>query len=170
MNTLESLREKGKHIGTEIGRTLEGLSEGWRELFRRSSASLTHFTRGKDEESIRVTTSDSLPRWGLLAGELEETSRDVFVRIDLPGLKKEDCELSLEGNMLSVRGQRRFESETSDSTFHVMERAYGFFQRTITLPRHVNLDEATANFHDGVLTVRLPKDGSDFKVHRIAVS
>ena len=170
MNMLESIKERSKHIGTEISRTLDGLSEGWRELLSRSNASLTHFTRSKDEGNISVTTSNLLPRWGLLAGELEETGDDVLVRVELPGLNKEDCEITVDENMLCVRGQRRFESATTDSTFHVMERAYGSFQRTIALPRNVVLDSATASFANGVLTVRLPKDGKSTKDRRIVVS
>jgi HSP20 family protein len=170
MTMLESIKERGKHIGMEISRTLDGLSEGWRELLSRSNASLTHFARSKDEGNIPIKTSDQLPRWGLLASELEETGDDVLVRVELPGLNKEDCEITVEGNMLCIRGQRRFESATTDSTFHVMERAYGSFQRTIALPRHVLLDSATASFANGVLTVRLPKDGKRTQERKIVVS
>jgi HSP20 family protein len=170
MNMLESIKEKGKHIGVEIGRTLEGLSVGWRELLSRSNASLTHFTRSKDEGNIPVSTSERLPRWGLLAGELEETEDDVLVRLEIPGLNKEDCEVTLDGNVLCVRGQRRFTSATTDSTFHVMERAYGSFQRSINVPQNVRMEKATATFTNGVLTVRLPKDGNATRAHQILVS
>ena len=61
------------------------------------------------------------------------------------------------------------ERETNDSTYHVMERAYGMFQRAIPLPLSVNIEKAQASFRNGVLTVRLPKGDSD-KVRSIAVS
>lgn len=88
--------------------------------------------------------------------------------------RKEDeqqasSELTIEGNMLHLSGEKRFERETSDSTYHVMERAYGAFQRSIALPRNVNIDKAQASFKNGVLTVRLPKQGSD-KPRSISVS
>ncbi len=114
---------------------------------------------------------DTFPNWSLLAGELEETDKYVVVRLELPGLDKEDCEVILDGNTLYVSGEKQSERESSDSTYHVMERAYGFFQRTIPLPRNVTLDEAHASFKNGVLTVRLPKAArSGDRSHSIRVA
>jgi HSP20 family protein len=111
----------------------------------------------------------TFPSWSLLAGELEETAKDVLVRVELPGMDKDDCQISIEGNVLYLSGEKRFERETESSTYHVMERAYGAFQRAIPLPRNVNIDQAEASFKNGVLTVRLPKVGGD-KVKSITVS
>lgn len=158
---LNSLKQTGKNIGREIGRAWESLSEGWRELLSRSSDALTHFTHRKDDEQKGSNELAMLPRWGLLAGELEETRKDVVVRLEVPGLDKDDCKIVIEGNMLHLSGEKRFERETNDSTYHVMERAYGMFQRSIPLPRNVNVDQAEASFKNGVLTVRLPKEGGD---------
>ncbi|MBT9505589.1 Hsp20/alpha crystallin family protein [Rhodoferax sp.] len=158
---LNSLKQTGKNIGREIGRAWESLSEGWRELLSRSSDALTHFTHRKDEEQKGSSELAMLPRWGLLAGELEETRKDVVVRLEVPGLDKDDCKIVIEGNMLHLSGEKRFQRETNDSTYHVMERAYGMFQRSIALPRNVNVEEAEASFRNGVLTVRLPKEGAD---------
>ena len=165
---LDSLKQTGKNIGREISRAWDNLSEGWHELLSRSGNALTHFTRRKDEqdESSELAT---FPRWSLLAGELEETRKDVVVRVELPGMDKDDCKITIEGNMLHLSGEKRFERETDDSTYHVMERAYGAFQRSIPLPRNVNIDKAEASFKNGVLTVRLPKEGSD-KAKSIPVS
>ncbi|NMM18803.1 MAG: Hsp20/alpha crystallin family protein [Rhodoferax sp.] len=156
---LNSLKQTGKTIGRELNRALENLSEGWRELLSRSSDALTHFTRHKDEEQKENSALATFPRWSLLAGELEETSKDVVVRVEVPGMDKDDCEITIEGNMVHLSGRKRFERETHDSTYHVMERAYGSFQRSIPLPRNVNIDQAEASFKNGVLTVRLPKEG-----------
>lgn len=167
---LNSLKQTGKNIGREIGRAWENLSEGWRELLSRSNEALTHFNRHKDTEQQDGTSIlASLPRWSLLAGELEETPRDVVVRVELPGMDKDDCKIIIEGNMLYLSGEKRFERETSNSTYHVMERAYGTFQRSITLPGNVNIEKAEASFKNGVLTVRLPKD-SNMSPRSIAVS
>lgn len=166
---LNSLKQTGKIIGREISRAWENLSEGWRELLSRSSDALTHFTRHKDEDQKESSEFATLPRWSLLAGELEETPKDVVVRIEVPGMDKDDCQITIEGNMLHLSGEKRFERETHDSTYHVMERAYGAFQRSIPLPRNVNIDKAQASFKNGVLTVRLPKEGGD-NVKSIRVS
>ena len=166
---LNSLKQAGKDIGREISRAWETLSEGWRELLSRSSDALTHFVRHKEEGRDDSRALATFPRWSLLAGELEETAKDVVVRVEVPGMDKDDCQITIEGNMLHLSGEKRFERETHDSTYHVMERAYGAFRRSIPLPRNVNIDKAQASFKNGVLTVRLPKEGED-NVKSIRVS
>ncbi len=158
---LDSLKQTGKNIGREINRAWDSLSDGWHELLSRSSNALTHFARRKEDEAPTTNELATFPRWGLLAGELEETRKDVVVRIELPGLDKSDCQITIEGNTLHLRGEKRLERETNDSTYHVMERAYGVFQRSIALPRNVNVEQAEARFKNGVLTVRLPKEGGE---------
>jgi HSP20 family protein len=161
MPMLNTLSHTSKNLGQEIGRAWDKLTEGWRELLSRSSAALTHFGHHKDSKAGGDKQAGSalagFPRWGLLAGEVEETAGEVVVRIELPGLDKQDCQVSIEGNLLQLRGEKRFERETHNSTYHMMERAYGAFQRTIPLPRNVSVDHARASFSHGVLTVRLPK-------------
>ncbi len=157
---LNSLKQTGRNLGREIGRAWDSLSEGWRELLSRSGDALTHFARHEDEDDRGRSAFAALPQWSLLAGELEETDKDVLVRIEVPGMDKEDCYITIEGNMLHVSGEKRFSRERHDSTYHLMERAYGSFQRSFPLPRSVNVDLAEASFRNGVLTVRLPKEGN----------
>lgn len=158
---LDSLKQTGKNIGREIGRAWENLSEGWRELLSRSSDALTHFGRHKEQVRQEGGALAAFPSWSLLAGEVEETVKDIVVRVEVPGMNKDDCQITIDGNVLHVSGEKTFESETSDSTYHVMERAYGAFHRTIALPRNVSIDRAEARYRNGVLTIRLPKEGSD---------
>lgn len=154
---LDSLKEAGKTIGYEIGRAWEVVSDGWRELFHRSSNALTHFSHGKDAPAQPAGAAAPYPRWSLLAGEVEETDQEIVVRLELPGMEKSDCQVRIEGKQLILSGNKRFERVSEDSAFHVMERAYGAFQRTIALPRNVLEDAAEASYANGVLTVRLPK-------------
>ena len=154
---LDSLKQAGKNIGRELGRAWESLSEGWRELLSRSSDALTHFSRNKNESQPGSSALATFPRWSLLAGEVEETDKDILVRVEVPGMEKEDCRITIEDNMLCLSGEKRFEREASDSTYHVMERAYGVFQRTIPLPRNVDAARAEASYKNGVLSIRLPK-------------
>lgn len=169
MNMLNSLKQTGQTLGREINRAWESLSDGWHELLSRSSNALTQFKRNMDEAPDTGGALATFPSWSLLAGELEETAKDIVVRVELPGMDKDDCQIRIEGNVLYLSGEKRFERETDDSTYHVMERAYGAFQRSIALPRNVNIDQAEASFKNGVLTVRLPKEGGD-KGKSIAVS
>lgn len=166
---LNSLKQAGIEIGREISRAWDNLSEGWRELLSRSGDSLTHFDRSEDDAPDDGGSLTTFPRWSLLAGEVEETPTDIVVRIEVPGMTKEDCSITVEGNVLHLSGEKSFERETHDSTYHLMERAYGAFQRAIALPRNVNIDQAVARCQNGVLTVRLPKASSG-KAKAIAVS
>lgn len=161
MDMLNSIKQTSQTIGSEISRAWESLSDGWRELLSRSSHALTHFTRHKDDGQDRNNELVAFPDWSLLAGEMEETATDIFVRVELPGLDKKDCQIEIEDNVLYLSGEKRFERETKDSTYHVMERAYGAFERAIPLPRNVAIGKTEASFKNGVLTVRLPKEGGE---------
>lgn len=157
---LDSLKRVGKEIGRELNRTWENLSEGWRELLSRSSNALTHFTK-KQEDSLESETSlAKFPSWSLLAGEVVETDQSIIVRLEVPGMEKEDCNITIEGNTLYLSGEKRFSRETEDGQYHIMERAYGSFQRAIPLAHNVDSEKAEASYKNGVLTVRLPKTGS----------
>lgn len=161
---MDSLKQARKNIGRGLSRTWDHIAEGWRELVRDSSDALTHFVHRKDEvdkEQGKVSALPPSSNWSLLAGEMEETDKEIVVRIEVPGVEKKDCEITVDGNMLYLKGEKRFERVTNDSTYHVMERAYGMFQRVIPLPYNVDADHAEANYKNGVLTVRLPKLGGE---------
>ena len=158
---LESLKETGKNIGRGLGRTWENMSDGWHELLSRSGQALTHFVHKKDEGQPEDGSLTTFSRWGLLAAEVEETAREILVRVEVPGMEKEDCHITIEGNMLYISGEKRYARETHDSTYYIMERAYGSFQRVIPLPGNVEIDKAEAGYKNGVLTIRLPKAKSE---------
>lgn len=85
-------------------------------------------------------------------------SDDAFVATaDLPGLKKDDIDVSIEDNVLTVSGERKFEQSEGEGTFRRVERSYGTFRRSFTLPRGVDSAKVEAKFEDGVLTLTLPK-------------
>ena len=158
---LDSLKQSGRHLGHELGRAWDSLAEGWREMYSRGSDALTHFVRGDADPHGKTTALAGFPRWSLLAGEVEETDKEIVVRLELPGMEKEDCQITVEGNVLYVSGEKRVERSSHQSTYHVMERAYGSFQRTIALPRNVFADKAKASYKNGVMTVRLPKSNGE---------
>lgn len=157
---LDTLKETSKNIGHEIGHIWDVVSDGWREVFNRSSNALTHFAHDKDAKDAQHpagSISTPYPRWSLLAGEVEETEKEIIVRLEIPGIEKENCRVIIEGNRLFLSGEKRFERSSDTSSYHVMERAYGAFQRIIPLPKNVLENKAEAHYHNGVLTVRLPK-------------
>ena len=102
--------------------------------------------------------------------DVSETDKTVEVRLDLPGIKPEDVDIQLCAGTLTVRGERREEEEKKDKerNYHRVERRYGNFSRSVTLPCGVREDEAAAEYKDGVLTVTLPKS-EESKTRRIKV-
>ncbi len=87
------------------------------------------------------------------------TERDdaLVLTAELPGMGKDDVEVELENNVLTLRGEKRSEHEEKEEGRHVYERQYGQFTRSFTLPRSVDADRIHARFRDGVLTVTMPK-------------
>ncbi len=87
--------------------------------------------------------------------DMHETKDELVLRVDLPGVSDKDVSLSITGDLLSIRGERRWE-EKDQSALHV-ERAYGTFERLIQLPIPVQADRVKASYRDGVLEIKLPK-------------
>ncbi len=86
-----------------------------------------------------------------------ENEEEVSVTADLPGVRKEDVEITLENNVLTVKGTRKLENEEKRDNYHRIERAYGSFTRSFTLPNTVDGEKIFAEYHDGVLQIHLPK-------------
>jgi len=100
--------------------------------------------------------------------DVEETNDAMIVRAEIPGMKKEEIKVTVAEDTVTISGERRYESEKKDRTFHRVERAYGSFQRTIVLPVSVQGDKAAASYKAGVLELTLPK-AERVKAREIAV-
>src|SRR5512136_1579652 len=89
--------------------------------------------------------------------DLYQTADDVVVKASLPGLKAEDVQISVQSNVLTLRGEFSQESEKKEATYHIRERRSGAFERSVMLPTDVQTEKAKADFEDGILTITLPK-------------
>ena len=89
--------------------------------------------------------------------DIYEDKDRLILEADLPGMTRDDFEISVENNVITLKGERRFEKKTEGDNYHRVERAYGTFTRSFTLPQTVTAEGATAEFEDGVLRVGLPK-------------
>lgn len=98
-----------------------------------------------------------------------DTPDAIVLKAELPGLKVEDVDVELDENVLTISGERRFEEKVDDGRTYRLERAYGRFARTMTLPQNVKADEIAATITDGVLEVRVPK-ADEIRPRKIAVS
>ncbi|MFN7290457.1 MAG: Hsp20/alpha crystallin family protein [Pirellula sp.] len=92
-----------------------------------------------------------------LAIDVIDNDKSLVVKLDAPGMKPDDFHIQVHGNVLSVTGERKEEKESKEKTYYKMERRYGSFARTVTLPCEVNDSEAAAEYSHGVLTLTLPK-------------
>ena len=89
--------------------------------------------------------------------DVEESAEEFIVRLDLPGVSQKDVKVSLLGDTLTIRGERKSETNCKDGSLHRSERAYGQFERSFTLGTPVRNDQVKATYKDGVLEVRVPK-------------
>jgi HSP20 family protein len=86
----------------------------------------------------------------------ENAGGEIVIKAEVPGIKKEDIDLRVENNTLTIRGERQQQSEVKEEKFHRVERLYGKFSRSFTLPATVDAARVTAEYKDGLLTVVLP--------------
>jgi HSP20 family protein len=89
--------------------------------------------------------------------DISETEDHYVVKASLPGVKPEDVQITVHGDTLTIRGESKAEEEKKGQTWHLRERRFGSFQRSVTLATPINSDQAQANFDHGVLTLTLPK-------------
>lgn len=89
--------------------------------------------------------------------DIFETTDNLVLEAELPGMKPEDVDVSIENNTITLKGERNFEKKEENENYHRVERSYGSFTRSFTLPRNVISDEAKAEFKNGILQINLPK-------------
>lgn len=111
-------------------------------------------------------------RWGAVGprADISETDNALEVSVELPGLEQNDVDVSLTDTALIIKGEKKSERDENRTGYHLSERSYGSFYRTIPLPSGVDTDKVNAEFKNGVLTVTLPKTQEALsRVKKIAV-
>ena len=98
----------------------------------------------------------TLRRW-MPAMDLVETEDHFVLRADLPGMKEDDVKIEFEDGTLTISGERKAEHESKNEGYYRVERAFGAFSRSLTLPQGIDPEAVTASFNNGVLEVRIPK-------------
>jgi len=153
---MPDLKKWRNRLQGTIGQAWEALTDGWRELLSRSAGALTHFDASQKATGRRAPPQD-FPQWSLLAAETWETAQLVFVRIEVPGVSREDLDVSITTHAVVVRGVKRSDGEHKERLYNLMERAYGRFERSVPITHEVNRDRAEVSYKDGVVTVIVPK-------------
>jgi HSP20 family protein len=91
------------------------------------------------------------------AVDIYETDENLVLQAELPGINPDDVDVRIEDNTLYLKGERKFEKEVKEENLHRVERSYGTFTRSFTLPSSINLDKVKAEYKNGVLTLTMPK-------------
>jgi len=118
------------------------------------------------EDSIKDDPNGA-PDWGLPLDVVEDED-SYIIKASIPGIKSDDLDITYNKGLLTIKGELKDESETTKGQYHLRERRFGRFMRTVSLPTSVKADDINANFQDGILTLRMPK-AEEVKPKRISV-
>jgi HSP20 family protein len=139
-----------------------GLPDVWQSLRNEMDRLFDRFGSGFGLPSLR-RMFDTEPAWrssfsfSMPAIDMSEDEKAYKISAELPGMDSKDIDVSMAGDMLVLKGEKRQEKEEKDRNYHFSERAYGSFQRSFELPASVDRDKISADFSKGVLTITLPK-------------
>lgn len=106
--------------------------------------------------SRRSSTESGMTAWAP-AVDIYENGNELVVKADIPEIDQKDLDIRVENNLLTIHGERKFEKSISEESYLRVERAYGSFSRSFTLPNTVNTEAISAQYANGVLTLHLPK-------------
>ncbi|MDD5319843.1 MAG: Hsp20/alpha crystallin family protein [Methylococcales bacterium] len=153
-----------QQLKQNIGHAWEYLAEGWDSLTRRAANAITRFTTSEtkdkhsDEEHKELANRNA--GWGVMAAEVFDDDDRVIVRLEVPGMEKNEFDLQVIDDVLIVKGEKRIQRERTEGHYHVKECAYGRFERAIGLPDEVDSDKAQADYKNGILRIELPKSAN----------
>jgi HSP20 family protein len=124
--------------------------------FRGAASLQNHLNRLFNESVERNSDETSLTTWAP-AVDIHETEHELVVKADIPGVKPEELDIRVENNILTIRGERKFEKQVNESNYLRIERSYGTFARSFSLANTVNTAAIKAEYKNGVLTLSVPK-------------
>ena len=126
------------------------------EPFRNASSLPDHLNRLFNEAFERSSEEGNLTVWAPSV-DIYETEHELVVKADLPDVKPEELDIRVENNILTIRGERKFEKSVNESNYLRVERSYGSFARSFSLANTVNSEAIKADYKNGVLTLSIPK-------------
>lgn len=137
--SLRSVFSPSRRSSTDIDNMLDDFFNNFENQFRRS-----------------LLSRNEIDFYPLL--DVSETNSHYTVELDIPGVKKEDININVDNNILTIRGKKEMDKDHKDSNYYSRERFYGDFTRSMALPSGVNTDKIDADFNNGVLTIKMPKN------------
>ena len=98
-----------------------------------------------------------------------EAGRELVIKAELAGIKRDDIKIELSGNTLTIKGEKRDEEKVEGKDYYRVEQTFGSFCRTFELPEGANLEKVKANYKDGLLEIRIPRDAESRKIHTVPI-
>jgi HSP20 family protein len=143
---------------TKGGVAMEAITrwEPFKELEALENRLATLFGRAPVRKDVGKEEAMTVAEWAPLV-DIAEDDKEYLIKAELPEVKKEDVRVTVQNDVLTITGERKFEKEEKDKKYHRVERAYGSFTRSFTLPEDANPAKVNAEFKDGVLKVHLAK-------------
>lgn len=148
MNTLTNL-QRG------LGGIWHSISDGWQRFYQRCKGALTHFDNNNGQS---IENDQRRLSWGLLTTDIVDKENDILFTMEIPGINKEDIDIDVNDNMLTISGIKHYQKESNEGEYHMMECAYGRFQRSFSLPCRVVRSQINAHYKNGILQLVLPKE------------
>jgi len=111
----------------------------------------------EDMGTAKGEDKDLVPGAWAPSVDIYETENEVVLAAEIPGVDEKDVEIKVEDSTLTIRGERKFEKETKEENYHRIERAYGSFMRSFTLPNYIDQDRIEAQQENGILKIHMPK-------------
>jgi HSP20 family protein len=145
--SLRPMRRRGTEIAAR-----ERETDPFGALFQQVEDMFEDFTRSYGLPAAPATAGVLAPRI-----DVSESDSEIEIKADLPGVEEKDVEVTLSGDVLTIKGEKKQEREEKKKDYHLVERSYGSFQRTLRVPFEVDPAKVKASFDKGVLTVSLPK-------------
>jgi len=159
--------------------TTFGASDPILSLHREMNRMFDDVFRGSFARPSGASSQAAQPTFFNASMNVSETGNELRVSVELPGVNEQDVDISLNDDLLTIRGEKKFESERGGGdnqrgggekeNYHYVERSYGVFERSLRLPFQVNADEVRASFENGVLTITVPKSAQQERSRRIQI-
>ncbi len=145
-----------------VGALWDSVAEGWERLRQTTAGALTRYRpaiKASLPRADEVDDASYVPSasWAMLGGDVFEDDERIIVRLEAPGMNKRDFDIEVLSDVLVVRGEKRFERESSTGRWRVLQCAYGTFLRSVPLPAPVKDEQSRATYSRGVLKVELTK-------------
>lgn len=149
MRTYDQIRQI---LGDAVG----SVTEGWQHLLNVAQHAITRFKPVSGPNTDEAGPY-KVSRWAVLAAEVHENDEAICVKLEIPGMNAKDFEIRVDHQFLVVSGEKHFSRELEQKRYHLVECAYGQFERWVPLPGDVDENKAKASYKNGILQVDLPK-------------